>query len=192
MGLLIAGLILFLGVHSTRIFADDWRAERIGRMGEKPWKAVYSLASIAGFALIVWGYHGARHDPTVLWTSPYAMHHVTAFLMLPAFILVVAAYVPGTRIKAAVGHPMLAGTMIWSFGHLLSNGQLADVLLFGAFLAWSTVDLVASRRRDRKSGTTYPARGVSRDLIAVAIGAIAWAVFGMFLHGPVIGVRPFA
>src|SRR4051812_29157749 len=108
--LFIAGLATFLGIHSTRIFADDWRAERIRHMGEKRWKAVYSVISIASFALMVWGYVHARHEPTVIWASPAWARHVTALLMLPAFILLVAAYVPGTRIKAAVGHPMLAGT----------------------------------------------------------------------------------
>jgi uncharacterized membrane protein len=191
MVLLIAGLVIFLGVHSIRIFAEDWRTERIRRMGAQPWKAVYSIVSIAGFVILVWGYAHARHDTAALWVSPYWTRHLTAILVLLSFILIAAAYVPGTRMKAAIGHPMLAGTVLWALGHLLSNGTLADVVLFGAFLVWAVLDFAASRARDRKAGVTYPARDASRDVIAVVAGGIAWAVFGMFLHGPLIGVRVF-
>jgi len=191
MALFIAGLVIFLGVHSTRIFAEGWRAERIRRMGEKPWKGVYSLVSIASFVAMVWGYRYARHDPTVLWTSPGWTRDVTALLTLPAFIFLVAAYVPGTRMKAALGHPMLAGTALWALGHLLSNGQIADVLLFGGFLVWSVADFATSRARDRRTGVTYPVLGVSRDVIAAVVGIVAFVVFGMYLHRVLIGVQPF-
>jgi uncharacterized membrane protein len=191
MVLLIAGLIIFLGVHSIRIVAEDWRAERIRRMGERRWKGIYAVISIVGFVVLVWGFGLARHTPVTLWTSPYGMRHVTALLVLPAFILVVAAYVPGTHIRKALGHPMLAGTALWAFAHLLSNGGLADVVLFGAFLVWAAIGFVNARARDRKAAVTYPALGASRDVIAVVVGTIAWAIFGMFLHGPLIGVRPF-
>ena len=132
---LVLGLVLFLGVHSTRIFADDWRTRQIARLGEGAWKGLYSVASLAGFALLVWGYGQTRIDPVVVWDPPTWTRHLAALLMIPAFVLVVAAYVPGNRIKAAVGHPMVAGVKVWAIAHLLSNGRLGDIVLFGVFLA---------------------------------------------------------
>ena len=191
MTLLIAGLVVFLGAHSVRIVADPWRTRTIARVGEGPWKGVYSLVSLAGFALIVWGYGMARGTPVVLWTPPVWTRHLAALLTLPAFVLVTAAYVPGNRLKAAVGHPMIAGVKVWAFAHLVANGMLADVVLFGAFVAWAVVDFAASRRRDRLAGRSYPAGRVGGDLAVVGIGIVAWAVFAFVLHGPLIGVRPF-
>jgi uncharacterized membrane protein len=191
MSLLILGLILFLGAHSVRVVADDFRARQISKLGEKPWKAAISVVSLIGFVLIVYGYGAARLDPVYLWQPPVWTRHLAALLTIPAFILLVAAYVPGTRIKAAVGHPMVAGVKIWAFSHLIANGTLADLLLFGSFLAWAVVDYVAARRRDRRAGTRYPAGPVTRDVVAVAIGLAAWAAFALWLHAPLIGVRPF-
>ena len=191
MALLIAGLVLFLGSHSIRVFAEDWRAERIRRMGPQRWKAVYSVVSIVGFILIVWGYGVARHSAIQLWAPPAWTRDTTAVLTLVSFVLIAAAYVPGTRMKAALGHPLSAGTMLWALGHLFSNGSLPGVVLFASFLVWSTLAFSAARKRDRQAGVTYPAVGASRDVIAGVAGAIAWAVFALFLHGPLIGVRPF-
>jgi uncharacterized membrane protein len=191
MTLLILGLVLFLGAHSVRIVADDWRTKRIAAMGEGPWKAAYSIVAIAGFVLIVWGYGEARTAPTVLYAPPVWTKHLAALLTWPAFVLLAAAKTPGTRIRAAVGHPMVAGTKIWAFAHLISNGTLADVLLFGSFLAWAVLDYTAAKRRDRRAGTTYAVGPLSRDLIAVVVGTAAWAAFALWLHGPLIGVRPF-
>jgi uncharacterized membrane protein len=188
---LIAGLVLFLGAHSVRIFADGWRSAQIARAGAGAWKAIYSIVSLAGFAMIIWGYGQTRLAPVDLWFPPAWTRHAAALLTLPAFVLLAAAYVPGTRIKAAVGHPMVAGVKLWAFAHLLSNGRLGDVVLFGAFLAWAIADFIASRRRDRAAGTRYPAGPVSRDVLAVAIGVVAWAAFAFALHGWLIGVRPF-
>ena len=191
MALLILGLALFLGAHSPRIVADGWRATRIAKMGLKPWKGVVSVVSIIGFVLIIWGYGVARQAPVVLYTPPVWARHVAALLILPAFILLVAAYVPGTRIKRASGHPMVAGVKLWAFAHLLANGTLADVVLFGAFLAWSVASFLGARRRDRAAGVVYAAGPVVRDVTAVVVGALAWAVFAFWLHGWLIGVRPF-
>jgi len=191
MTLLLAGLIVFLGCHSVRIFAEPWRAAQIARLGPNGWKGLYTLVAIAGFALIVWGYGAARLAPTVLYVPPLWTRHVAALLTVPAFILLAAAYVPGTRIKAWIGHPMVAGVKVWAFAHLLANGTLADVALFGSFLAWAIADFVAARRRDRASGTVYVAGPLSRDAAAVAIGLAAWAAFAFWLHGWLIGVRPF-
>jgi uncharacterized membrane protein len=188
---LVLGLFLFLGTHSVRIFADSWRGGRIAKMGLKPWKGVYSVISIIGFVLIVWGYGVAREAPIVLYAPPVWTRHVAALLTIPAFILLVAAYVPGTRIKRAVGHPMVAGVKIWAFAHLLANGTLADVVLFGAFLVWSIADYIVARRRDRAAGMVYVVGPASRDIIAVVVGLVAWAAFAFWLHGAWIGVRPF-
>lgn len=191
MTLLIAGLVLFVATHSVRIFANDWRSARIASLGLRPWKGLYSVVSIIGFVLIVIGYGAARSVPVVLYNPPTWARHVAALLTVPAFILVAAAYVPGTRIKRAVGHPMVAGVKIWAFAHLLANGTLADVVLFGSFLAWAIVDYIALRRRDRAAGTVYVVGPGSRDAIAVVVGLAAWAIFALWLHGLLIGVRPF-
>ncbi|MBS1190302.1 MAG: hypothetical protein H6R10_2094 [Rhodocyclaceae bacterium] len=191
MTILILGLIIFLGVHSTRIVAPDWRAAQIARLGEKRWKGLYSLASAVGLGLVVWGYGLSREVPVAVWDPPRWTFHLTALLTLPAFILLVAAYVPGNRIKSAIGHPMVAGVALWALGHLLSNGRLGDVLLFGAFLVWAAVDFRSSRRRDRIAGVTYPAQAGIRDLLTLAIGLAAWALFAGVLHAWLIGVRPY-
>jgi len=191
MTLLLLGLALFLGVHSTRIVAEGWRTATIARVGEKPWKGIYSLLSIAGFVLLVIGYGAARQSPVVLFAPPMWTRHLAALLTIPAFVLLVAAYVPGNAIKRAIGHPMIAGVKVWALAHLLSNGTLADVLLFGTFLAWAVLGFIAARRRDRAAGTSYPAGPGSRTAIAVVAGLVAWAVFAFALHRPLIGVAPF-
>ncbi|HEX8957172.1 MAG TPA: NnrU family protein [Burkholderiaceae bacterium] len=189
---MIAGLIVFLGVHSLRIFADGWRTAQIARMGRLPWRGLYSLVSLAGFALVVWGYGMSRLEPVVVWSPPIFMRHLTALLVLIAFILVVAAYVPGNGIKARIGHPMLAGIKIWALGHLLANGTLNDIVLFGSFLIWSIALFAVSRRRDRAAGVAYPVAGTGRTALTVVVGAIAWLLFAMIGHRLLIGVNPFA
>jgi uncharacterized membrane protein len=188
---LVLGLVIFLGTHSVRIFAESWRGARIAAMGLNAWKGVYSVVSILGFVLLVWGYGVARGAPVILYSPPVWTKHVAALLTIPAFILLAAAYVPGTRIKRAVGHPMVAGVKSWAFAHLLANGTVADVVLFGAFLVWAIADYIAARRRDRAAGTVYVVGPITRDVTAVVVGLIAWAAFAFWLHGALIGVRPF-
>jgi uncharacterized membrane protein len=188
---LILGLILFLAVHSVRIFADNWRTHTIARVGELPWKAIYSLLSLAGFALLVWGYGQARPGSMVLYDPPAFMRYITGLLMLVSLVLVAAAYVPGNHIKAALGHPMLTGIKLWALAHLLANGRLADVVLFGAFLAWAVVDFIAARRRDRVAGSVYPAGRAMHTAMTVAAGAAAWAALVFGLHLWLIGVPTF-
>jgi uncharacterized membrane protein len=188
---LVLGLIVFFASHSVRIVAEPWRARRIERLGEKRWKALYSLFSIAGVVLIVWGYGLARADPIVLWQPPLWTRHLAGLLTLPVFVLFAAAYIPGTHIRAKVGHPMLAGIKLWALAHLIANGTLADVLLFGAFLAWAIFDFKAARARDRAAGVRYPAVAAARDIKAVVAGLVVWAAFAFYLHGWLIGVRPF-
>ena len=188
---LILGLVLFLGVHSVRIFANDWRTAQVARMGELPWKGVYSLFSIAGLALIVWGYGLARVEPVVLWLPPAWTRHLAALLTVPAFILLVAAYLPGSHIKAKIGHPMVAGVKIWALAHLLANGNLADAILFGTFLVWAVASFASARRRDRSAGRSHVAQGWSRDAAVAGIGLLAWIGFALWGHVWLIGVKPF-
>lgn len=188
---LVAGLVLFLGIHSVRIVADGWRTAQIERLGALRWRGLYSLVSLVGLILIVWGYGQARLDPVIVWAPPVWTRHVTSILVLPSFVLLAAGNIRGTKMKAALGHPMVLGTKLWAFAHLLSNGTLADIALFGSFLAWAIADYASARRRDRAAGTLYGPGSIARDTIAMTIGIAAWAGFGLWLHGPLIGTRPF-
>ena len=188
---LIAGLLLFLGVHSTRVFANDWRNRTLARMGEKPFKGIYALLSLAGFLLLLWGYGQARQQGVMLWNPPVFTRHLAAVLTLAAFVLLTAAYVPGNQIKAKLHHPMVLGTKVWALAHLLANGSLASTLLFGGFLLWSVLLFAASRRRDRREQTVYAPGNAKATAITVAVGGVAWAVFAFWLHRLVIGVSPF-
>ncbi|RGP52698.1 NnrU family protein [Pseudomonas abyssi] len=188
--LLILGLILFLGMHSARLFAADKRASFIAAKGPLAWKGIYALVSIVGFVLIIYGYGQARMSPTWLWISPVWTRHLAALLTIPAFILIVATYIPGSCIKARVGHPMLLGVKFWALAHLIANGSLADLLLFGGFLAWATALFVVSRKRDRAAGVSYGKGKLVMDAVVVVVGLVAWAAFAFYLHGAWIGVKP--
>ena len=190
--ILISGLFLFLGVHSIRIFADGWRTTQIKRMGAMPWKGLYSILSVVGFLLIIWGFGIARSTPLILWSPPTWTRHLAAVLMLLAFIFLVAAYVPGNRLKSIVGHPMVVATKTWALAHLLANGTLADVVLFGSFLIWAIADFAVLRRRDRAAGVSYPAIGIGRDGLVIGIALLAFILFARYGHQWLFGVRPFA
>ena len=187
----IIGLLLFFSTHSSRIFAEDNRNRYIEHYGMMKWKLAYSIVSLIGFALIVWGYGQMRMDPVVLWVPPMWTRHLAALLTLPAFVLLAAAYVPGTLIKARIGHPMVAGVKLWALSHLIANGTLGDVLLFGSFLAWAIMDFVSSRKRDRAQGVVREGR-IARDAVALIVGLAGWFVFVRYLHLSLIGVAPFA
>ena len=189
---LVLGLLLFLGVHSLRICADGWRTRTIARVGPNPWKGIYALLSIAGFVLLAWGYGQARYESAVLYNPPQFTRHIAGLLMLISLVLVAAAYVPRNHLKAALGHPMFAGIKVWALAHLISNGRLADVLLFGAFLVWAMAGFMVSRRRDRAAGIMYPAGDELRTVVTVIIGVGAWAMLVSGLHLWLIGVAPFA
>lgn len=192
MPILILGLLIFLGVHSLRVFADDWRTRQIARLGEKPWKGLFALVSLLGFVLLCWGFGLARAQPVLLYTPPLALRHLNALFTLVAFVLLAAAYVPRNHLKARFGHPMLLGVKLWAFGHLLARGMLHDVVLFGAFLLWAVVLFVVSRRRDRLAGTAYPGGTLGGDAATVVIGVVAWAIFMLWLHLWLIGVNPMS
>ena len=188
---LVLGLILFLGLHSLRMVGEGWRTRVRASAGEATFKGVYSVLSILGFALIVWGFSVARQTPVQLWSPPVAMRHVAALLTLISFILLAAAYVPGNGIKARLHHPMVLGVKAWALAHLLANGNVAHGVLFGSFLVWAIWNFAASRRRDRLTGVTYaPGKGAA-TMLTVVVGVGAWLVFALFLHGWLIGVRPF-
>lgn len=191
MTILLLGLLVFLGIHSTRVVADGWRSRMIARLGEVGWKGLYSVVSLAGFVLLVWGFGLARQQPVLLYLPPLALKHANALFTLIAFVLIAAAYVPRNHFKQKIGHPMLAGTKLWAFGHLLATGFLHDVVLFGGFLAWAIVLFVVSRRRDRREGVSYPRGSIAGDVISVVIGIGAWAAFAFWAHARWIGVYPF-
>jgi uncharacterized membrane protein len=188
---LVAGLIVFLGIHSVSIFAPGWRLATMARMGERPWKGLYSLASGVGLALLIVGYGLARREPVVLYTPPAGLRHLAVLVMVPVFPLFLAAYFPG-RIRAVTKHPMLLAVKLWATAHLLANGNLADVLLFGGFLVWAIADRISVKRRSAAEAhelRTAPPRPVN-DVIAVAVGLLIYVVIVFWAHRWLIGVSP--
>jgi len=188
MTVLIAGLVIFLGIHSIAIVAPGFRNRASQSLGEGPWKGLYALISLLGFVLIVYGFGFARQAPVVLYTPPGWMRHVTFLLMLPVFPLALAAYLPG-RIQTAAKHPLLAAVKFWAFAHLLSNGTLADVLLFGGLLAGGVLDRISLKRRPARAPRAAPA-GRFNDAIAVVLGLALYALFIFWAHLKLIGVSP--
>ena len=189
LGLLVMmlGLVLFLGAH-TLTTQRELRARLIGSMGEGGYKAGYAVVSLVGLALIVWGFaHYRAAGMLPVWSPPTALKHLNTALMLPAVILVVAAYVRG-RIYTAVKHPMLSGVKLWAFGHLLANGDLGGIILFGSFLGWAVFDRISLKRRADTGGPPIPVGGTTNDLIAVAVGIVAYLALAFAFHPVVIGV----
>ena len=197
MAWLILGLVLFLGVHSVAIASPSGRDRLVAHWGENAFKGLYSLASFAGLALIVWGYGVARETPVLLYALPGGFRHLAALLMLPVFVLLLAAYLPG-RIKTAAKHPMLLAVKLWALAHLLAQsvtgGTLADVLLFGGFLAWAVADRISLKRRALagalRAVPALPTSGAN-DAIAVMGGLALYALFVFWAHAWLFGVRPF-
>lgn len=185
---LLAGLAVVLGMHSVAIVAPAWRDRMAAQLGEAGWKALYSLVSIVGFVLLVRGYGGARLDPAVLYEPPYWLRHIAAILMVPVFPLLLSAYLPG-RIRSAAVHPLLAATKLWATAHLLANGALADVLLFGGFLAWAVADRISLKRRTPRAAPALP-EGRFNDLIAVVVGFALYVWFIASVHERLFGVSP--
>ena len=189
MTLMILGLLLFLGVHSTSIFAPGWRSAQTARRGEAAWKGIYSLLSVAGLVLLIYGYGVARQSPVVLYTPPTFAKHIALLLMLPVFPLLLAAYLPG-RIKAAAKHPMLLAVKLWALAHLLGNGTLVDMVLFGAFLAWAVLDRIAVKKRVVPRLTPGAPPSSMNDAIALVGGIALYVVFVLWAHRWLIGVSP--
>ena len=189
MTLLILGLLIFLGVHSISIFAPAWRTCQSERRGDAAWKGTYSLLSLAGFVLLIYGYGVARQSPVVLYTPPTFTRHIALLLMLPVFPLLFAAYLPG-RIQAVAKHPMLLAVKLWALAHLLVNGTLHDVVLFGAFLTWAVADRISVKRRAVVRAHPGAPPSPVNDVIAVVGGLAAYAVFVLWAHLKLIGVSP--
>ena len=207
---LILGLILFLGAHSVRIVADDWRTQKMQAFGEKAFKGAHALVSLLGLYLLVVGYGEARLQTVVLWNPPTATRHIGLLLMLLASILMVAAYIPRNHLKIRMGHPMVLSVKVWALSHLLANGNLADVILFGAFLIWAVLNFKSARARDRAQVQGPDSNGEVSDgvslaslpedapikpslaatLITLAGGMALWAVITFVLHAKVVGVAP--
>jgi uncharacterized membrane protein len=187
MAVLIIGLVVFLGVHSIALALPTFRSRAIARLGEGPWKGLYALVAAVGFVLILYGFHLARESPVVLYSPPGWVRYVTFLLMLPVFPLLIAAYLPG-RIKSAMKHPLLAAVKFWALAHLFSNGTLADVMLFGGFLAWAVVDRISLKRRVQAVPTVSAGR--FNDLIAVVAGLVLYLFFIGWAHLRLFGVSP--
>ena len=190
MVLFLIGLVLFLGVHSVAIVAPAWRDAQAAR-NERAWKGGFALISIIGFVLLIYGYGQARQAPVVLWTPPAALRHVALLLMLPVFPLLLAAYLPG-RLKRAAKHPMLLAVKFWAAAHLLANGTLVDVILFGGFLVWAVADRISVKRRRPDEAHAVPGAppGPMNDAIAVAGGLAVYAVTLLWAHRWAFGVSP--
>lgn len=184
---LALGLALFLGIHLTRALAPNWRNGQIARMGEAGWKIRYTLMSLIGFGLILWGFSQARMNPVVLWPHIPGMNHAAAALMLIAMILMAAAYVPRNHFKAKLQHPMTLSVKVWAFAHLIANNTLADVMLFGSFLVWSILVFRAARRRPAPA--TAPGT-VAGTLATVVAGFALWAFFAFWAHAAWLGIAP--
>jgi uncharacterized membrane protein len=184
---MILGLVLFLGAH-TLTTQRELRARLVASAGEGGYKAGYAVVSLVGLVLIVWGFAHYRADGWIeVWSPPTALKYLNTALMLPAVILVVAAYIRG-RIYTAVKHPMLSGVKLWAFGHLLANGDLGGIILFGSFLGWAVFDRISLKRRTDTGGPPIPVGGITNDLIAVAVGIVAYLALAFAFHPVVIGV----
>ena len=192
----ILGLVLFLGSHSVRVFADNWRTKRLAQWGEKFYKGIYSVTSLAGFVLMVYGFSAIRWDSPMLWVPPTGMRHLAALLMLLALVLLVASQVPNNAIKAKLRHPMVLSVKVWALAHLLSNGKAADVVLFGAFLLWAILNFRAARQRDRlaaldaPSDLAPPVVSMPNTWLVVLVGVAVWAILLFGGHRWLFGVSP--
>ena len=191
MTLLIIGIVLFLGVHLVRVVAPDVRRSMIASLGEKGWRAGYSIASIATLILLIYGFGQARQVTGMLYYPPVWMAHITVALMLIAMICLVASLLPAGHIATKTKHPMVLSVKIWALAHLLANGETSSVLLFAAFLAWGVIMRISLKRRQKRGEITLPVFVSARyDLYAVIIGAVVWALIIWRVHEWLIGVAP--
>ena len=200
MAWLILGLVLFLGAHSTRIFAENWRQAILERLGEKAYKGAYTLVSLVGFGLMVFGFDQVRWDSPLLWSPPVWVKHAAALLMLLSLVLLASAYTPRNAIKVKLHHPMVLSVKVWALAHLLANPRLADVVLFGAFLLWSVLNFRAARQRDRlaaaatetgaEAAVPGPEVSAAATWLAVGIGVALWVFLMLRGHAWLFGVSP--
>jgi hypothetical protein len=197
MDMLIAGLVIFLGIHAMRVWGEGLRGALIQRLGPMGFKGVYSIAALAGFYLLLVGYGQARLEPVPLWTPPHGIAHASVALMWVSMVMVAAAQIPRNAIQARLRHPMVLGVKVWALAHILANGTLHDLLLFGGFLVWAVLSFRAARQRDRAAwaaGEVSEASPTSRaaTLLTLVAGTAAWAAFILVVHVWLIGVAPIA
>lgn len=190
--IMIAGLVLFLGMHATRVPNDQRRSGMIARLGKNKYRSIYTVVSIIGLVLIVYGYGQARLDPVFVWSPPAATRHIAALLMLFSMIFLAASFVPMNHIKAKLQHPMTLSVKVWALAHLIANGTLADIVLFGSFLVWAV--LVFKSARKRAIPMTFSGEGPSKvgTMMTVIVGVLGWLIFAAWLHVHLIGVSPFS
>ena len=189
MSLLIIGLIIFLGSHSCRIFAEPWRNHMIDRLGEVKWKGLYTIISLIGLILVVVGYGQARQAPIVLWQPETYLIHIAILLNLVAFIFLAGSSPNNNAIRLKLKHPMILGVKVWALAHLLANGTLVDLILFGSFLLWAVLDFRSARKRP----IHMPEKAVistKATITVVVTGIVLWAAFIFGLHQYLIGVSP--
>ena len=189
--LLITGLAIFLGIHTVAIVAPGWRDAQVRRLGEPTWKGAYSLVAFVGLGLTLYGYGLARTSPVVLYVPPTALRHVALLLLVPVFPLLFAAYLPG-RISAATKHPMLLAVKLWATAHLLANGTLHDVVLFGSFLVWAVADRIAVKRRAMPRQIRRAPASPRNDIVVVIGGLAVYVVVLFWAHRWLIGVSPLS
>jgi uncharacterized membrane protein len=185
MGMLICGLVLFLGIHSISIFSDQWRNEQVAKLGALTWKIICSVISIAGLVLMTVGYLEVRPQPITIWSPPPWAWQITVYLSLVSLILIAAAYVPNNAIKLKLKDPMLVGVIVWAICHLTTIGSLAGILLFGSFLIWGIVDLISCRKR--RAGMDIPESNQKTSsamtFATIVVGFIVWAPFARIAYG---------
>ena len=190
MTVLLIGLAIFIGVHTMLVVMPEWRHAQIARFGLWPWRTAFGAVSLTGLALTVAGYGIARRTPVWLWFPPPWMPYLAALFMLLAAILLAAAFVHGNHFKQKLGRPLIASVLLWACAHLLANGTLHAVILFGAFFVWAALGWMVWRWQDRANNVTFANGRFSRDVATIVAGAIVWAIFAFALHGWLIGVYP--
>lgn len=187
---MLLGLLIVLSVHSLRLVAEDWRNRAVARLGRPLWLTLFSLVSMVGLVLLVWGFAQAREQPLVLWQPLPALRHAALALTALSFILLLAALVPANHLKARLRHPLLLALKTWALAHLLLNGMLVHAILFGSLLLWAVLAYRAARQRDRLSGAAAPPARAPMTLLTLVLGLLAWWLFASKLHGWLIGIKP--
>lgn len=189
--ILVIGLVIFFCLHSVRLVAPQWREKSMAAHGAMRWKMRFGMVTLIATAFIVMGYMQVRLEPVWLWFPPVWTRHLAGLLVLVALFFVGSALVPNTTMKKKVGYPMLIAVKVWAFAHLISNGTLADAIIFGSFLVWSIVSFAVYRRRDRKAGVVRDQEsGVQFDLAAFTFAMVSWFAIAFYLHQAIIGVSP--
>lgn len=191
MAILVLGLVIFLGIHLVRVVAPGFRVRVIESRGKGTWMAIYAVVSLVGLALVIYGFGEARGETGMLYDPPVFLRHIALPLMLLAFVVLAAGFLPAGRIAVAVKHPQILAIKIWALAHLLANGETGSVLLFGSFLAWAVVLRIGLKRRERVGETVLPVfKSARHDVLAILIGLAAYVLFIWQLHEWLFGVAP--